>query len=424
MLRWILPSLIVAGWLAMVPHTARAMDGALSTQDHAWNEAQRCHARMPRYERKLGIPQYLLESLALTESGRLHRGSGSRLAWPWTVQANGKGRFFASKAEAIAEVRRLQQQGVSSIDVGCMQINLHYHGAIFDSLEQAFDPDYNIAYAAYYLRRHFRSLGSWRKAVARYHSGTPWRGRDYADKVLGNWKSIMTTSIDSQHGTAGASQVASASPYTAPRQHRAAPPLHEVKEQVLALSDVKRRRVQQRRDGDLLFLAQAQPVHAAEMEGAAVMPVGRGDEYHGKTEPLRRDEQIVDAATPRTDAPKMPAKAAVPVREAAAEKNMDDVLARLDAAQRGEAMADAKASPSAGRVEMAANGDVVERRDATTAAGSQQPVFPQGANAIVRGGGPVMGQAVTRYSGVYADLPPEAKEFGAVENGVWMVFGQ
>ncbi|MDZ7712446.1 MAG: hypothetical protein U5L06_04740 [Rhodovibrio sp.] len=65
--------------------------------------------------------------------------------------AEGRGRYLPSKAAAIAEVRDLQARGVSNIDVGCMQVNLHWHGDAFESLEQAFDPAYNVAYAAAFL---------------------------------------------------------------------------------------------------------------------------------------------------------------------------------------------------------------------------------------------------------------------------------
>jgi len=53
------------------------------------------------------------------------------LAWPWTINAQGKGQFFKTKAEAVKAIKNLQAQGVKSIDVGCMQINLSYHGKAF-----------------------------------------------------------------------------------------------------------------------------------------------------------------------------------------------------------------------------------------------------------------------------------------------------
>src|SRR3546814_15246449 len=67
--------------------------------------------------------------------------------------AEGRGRFLPSKAAAIEEVRRLQARGIRNIDVGCLQVNLHYHPDAFASLETAFDPEANAAYAADFLVR-------------------------------------------------------------------------------------------------------------------------------------------------------------------------------------------------------------------------------------------------------------------------------
>jgi hypothetical protein len=68
-----------------------------------------------------------MQAISLAESGRWDKSSRSHFAWPWTVMAHGKGRFFPSKAAAIAAVRRLQADGLKNIDVGSMQVNLKYH---------------------------------------------------------------------------------------------------------------------------------------------------------------------------------------------------------------------------------------------------------------------------------------------------------
>ena len=54
-----------------------------------------------------------------------------------------------SKADAIAFVKRLRKRGVSNIDVGCVQINLHYHADAFANLQDAFDPRRNAGYAGF-----------------------------------------------------------------------------------------------------------------------------------------------------------------------------------------------------------------------------------------------------------------------------------
>jgi hypothetical protein len=103
------------------------------------------------------------------------------------VNAEGQGRFYDTKAEAVAAVRALQANGVRSIDVGCGQINLMHHPDAFPSLEEAFDPDSNAAYAARFLKELFARTGDWNKATGMYHSATPGLGDEYREKVLAAW---------------------------------------------------------------------------------------------------------------------------------------------------------------------------------------------------------------------------------------------
>lgn len=141
-------------------------------------------------EKALGIPEHLLKAVGVVESGRYDRSLGRAEPWPWTINAAGKGAVFAAKADAIAEVERLQRGGVSSIDVGCMQVNLAYHGDAFESLEDAFDPVMNVAYAAHFLSTLKEERGTWSAAVAAYHSSTPERGIPYRRKVAKTWHGL------------------------------------------------------------------------------------------------------------------------------------------------------------------------------------------------------------------------------------------
>src|SRR3546814_11739102 len=90
--------------------------------------------------------------------------------------AEGKGRFLPSKAAAIEEVRRLQARGIRNIDVGCLQVNLHYHPDAFASLETAFDPEANAAYAAALLVRLREEARSSTRAIGQYPSRQAIRG--------------------------------------------------------------------------------------------------------------------------------------------------------------------------------------------------------------------------------------------------------
>jgi hypothetical protein len=141
------------------------------------------------------LPAHLLGALAKVESGRWHAASKARLAWPWTVMAEGRGRYLPSKAAAVAEVRALKARGVSNIDVGCMQVNLHWHGRAFDSLEQAFDPAHNVAYAAAFLLDLRASENSWTKAIGVYHSRTPKFSGPYRSKVFRHWRAEKKAAV-------------------------------------------------------------------------------------------------------------------------------------------------------------------------------------------------------------------------------------
>lgn len=134
------------------------------------------------------LPARLLTAIAMRESGRLDPDSGRARPWPWTINYEGIGHFYASKEEAIAAVQGIQATGGQSIDVGCMQINLMHHPQAFANLDEAFDPKRNAAYGGRFVGALFASLGDWGTAIAAYHSRTPGIGEPYRDQVVATWK--------------------------------------------------------------------------------------------------------------------------------------------------------------------------------------------------------------------------------------------
>jgi hypothetical protein len=184
-LRPALAALILAVFGVAAPAAGvDAATGAASTAERP----DLCAGAVAAQERRHGIPDRLLTAISLVESGRWDGDSGKATAWPWTVTAEGKGRFFPTKAAAIAAVRSLQARGVSSIDVGCLQVNLYYHPDAFGSLNTAFDPAQNAAYAAKFLTDLKRDQGSWQKAVQHYHSSTAEKRIPYQKKVYAAWR--------------------------------------------------------------------------------------------------------------------------------------------------------------------------------------------------------------------------------------------
>ena len=147
---------------------------------------QQCRAAIRAAERAAGIPRQLMAAIGRVESGR-REPDGRINPWPWSINAEGVDHVFETKAEAIAAVRALQAQGVRSIDVGCMQVNLLHHPDAFPTLEQAFDPVANAAYAARFLLQLHQETGPWPTATAWYNSATPELGADYQRRVAAVW---------------------------------------------------------------------------------------------------------------------------------------------------------------------------------------------------------------------------------------------
>jgi|APSaa5957512622_1039677.scaffolds.fasta_scaffold29687_2 hypothetical protein len=160
---------------------------------HVENTSEICAQGTARVERATGIPSGLLGALSLAETGRWNPDRQESFAWPWTVMAEGRGRYFESKDEAVAEVYALLDLGLTNIDVGCMQINLHYHGGAFADIEQAMDPAANIAYAGRYLSNLYKAAKSWPTAAGYYHSMTPDRGNAYRERVMALWDGMEKT---------------------------------------------------------------------------------------------------------------------------------------------------------------------------------------------------------------------------------------
>jgi hypothetical protein len=185
-MRWI-PTIITL--LALVPATTAAL--AMTDQDR--RTAALCEAATRKAEFTERVPRGLLEAISLKESGRWDDEEKRSVPWPWTVTSGGPGEYFATREEALAKVRELRSDGVTNIDVGCMQVNLRYHPHAFETIEDAFDPLTNASYAGAHLKQLREDHHSWHRAVERYHSGDPERGAAYREAVY-KLKFTATTS--------------------------------------------------------------------------------------------------------------------------------------------------------------------------------------------------------------------------------------
>ena len=111
------------------------------------------------------VPLGVLYAVGMTETGK--KGS----LHPYALNIEGRTVFADSERSAMKSFRIARMAGAKLIDLGCMQVNHHYHGANFSSVEDMLDPHKNVEYAARFSSELRVQEGSWTMAVARYHAG-------------------------------------------------------------------------------------------------------------------------------------------------------------------------------------------------------------------------------------------------------------
>ena len=127
--------------------------------------ANACEPEIIRASHAYGVPVGILYAVGLAETG--NKGS----LQPNAMNIEGKPLFPASRSAALTAFAKAREDGARLIDVGCMQINVRYHGEKFRSLSDMFDPRQNVEYAARFLRDLKQRHMTWSMAVARYHAG-------------------------------------------------------------------------------------------------------------------------------------------------------------------------------------------------------------------------------------------------------------
>jgi Transglycosylase SLT domain len=170
---------------------ALTLSGGVAGGTAAGPVGELCGVLARQAERAQGIPTGLVHAVALAESGRWLADEGTTRPWPWTVTSGDDSFYLPSRSEALRKIEELQSEGRSNIDVGCMQVNLGYHGHEFTSVAEALEPASNVAYAARFLKRLHEETQSWTRATARYHSGDPARGQAYREKVFRWWDELL-----------------------------------------------------------------------------------------------------------------------------------------------------------------------------------------------------------------------------------------
>jgi len=175
----------LAGALALSLAPSRAPATGFRAANLAENPAAICLAAGDRAADAHGVPRAVMRALTRTETGR--SSGGALQPWPWTVNMEGAGHWFDSRAAALAYVAREQARGARSFDVGCFQLNHRWHGQAFASVEAMFDPAANADYAARFLKGLHDESGAWDAAAGLYHSRTP----EFRDRYAARFARIL-----------------------------------------------------------------------------------------------------------------------------------------------------------------------------------------------------------------------------------------
>lgn len=127
-----------------------------------------------------GVPFDVLLAVTLTETGRA--SGGVLRPWPWAMNLGGESLWLDDAGQALATAEAALADGRTNFDLGCFQINYHWHNENFATLDSMIDPATNAAYAADFLAELYQTSGSWPDAVADYHSRTPEHADRYRDR--------------------------------------------------------------------------------------------------------------------------------------------------------------------------------------------------------------------------------------------------
>ncbi len=144
-----------------------------------------------------GVPADILLALTRAETGRA--GETGLEPWPWAVNQAGQGYWFDSKAEAEQFVEAQLDLGYTNLDIGCFQLNLHWHAENFAALPDMFDPAENAGYAARFLLQKYQETGDWVQAAGAYHSGTD----SHADRYMARFEDVLAGIGDIRLADAG-----------------------------------------------------------------------------------------------------------------------------------------------------------------------------------------------------------------------------
>ena len=154
-----------------------------------------CDDAARRASEQTGVPLNILLAITRVETGR---GDKNDLKpWPWTINRDNAGTWYDTLDAAIGAANTALTSGADNFDLGCFQLNYHWHGEAFPGVSDMLDPDNNAGYAARFLAQLFQEKGNWADAVAAYHSATG----DLAQGYLTRVRDVVASIAPGQNGS-------------------------------------------------------------------------------------------------------------------------------------------------------------------------------------------------------------------------------
>ena len=137
---------------------------------------------------KYNIDPLLLYSIAIAESAT-GVGNGNIGPTPLVLRSKDGPVFFKDKKTAEIELTKILQT-TNLVDVGLMQINLHYHPQ--ENPLDLLDPYHNLSEAARYLKTTLASTTDPVLGVGRYHSWDNKKANWYGHRIWTIYRNLIS----------------------------------------------------------------------------------------------------------------------------------------------------------------------------------------------------------------------------------------
>ena len=177
------------GAVMVIPSPVVCLLGLIACSATA--QSQTVPAGYRQVAQEAGVPSKLLYAVALAESGQSAFSGGAFRPWPWTLNVNGKGRYYRSRQAAWQALQHTLASPEMSVDIGLMQISWRYHQSVLGSGWAALDPYHNLRVAAALLRDCLAAHEHWLPSAGCYHApNNAYRAEHYSQRVKTHWQRL------------------------------------------------------------------------------------------------------------------------------------------------------------------------------------------------------------------------------------------